>query len=204
MGGGPDLYSPGDSVPCLGISFANSVIPARQEACQVAIQVNRLPAIAAALSRGNPLDPGDVVLLTASLAVAGRRHQREIDAEVRRQGLAERDRLIGAVAGHYNGTIRARAQAVLSAANNYASSGWRHHRASTACPEEIHGTTQGLLWMAFKSHPTFPTGLRQLHTIISKGERAVLSRCGCTLRLQSSLPDTGDKHGYAASSPRRS
>jgi hypothetical protein len=83
--------------------------------------------------------------------------------------LDRRDELIReAVARFYSGTPRARAISLLQDANRYAATGWRHHRTRTKCPDELIGSVRELLWHAFKTHPRFPTGLRQLQAIIAQ------------------------------------
>jgi hypothetical protein len=81
--------------------------------------------------------------------------------------LERRDELIReAAARFYTGTPRARAIRLLEDANRYAASGWRHHRAQVKCPPELVGSVREMLRHMLKTHPRFPTGIRQLQTII--------------------------------------
>ena len=80
---------------------------------------------------------------------------------------AERDRAIRAAAALLDGSGRARARAVLAEAQIYATIAWRFHRSKTSCPDEIRGTIREHLWRAMKAHSTFPTGWRQIFSIIA-------------------------------------
>ncbi len=135
---------------------------------QAAVTHLRLADIYARLPDAGTLDYGDRQLVAAAIAVALKHHARAVDAELRQQGLHQRDDLIRTIAERFTGSVRARGRAVLDAAKSYAAGPWRHHRASTICPETIRGTVTEHLWRAFKSHPTFPTWLRQIQSIISR------------------------------------
>lgn len=80
---------------------------------------------------------------------------------------AERDRAIRAAAALLAGSGRGRARALAAEAQIYVATAWRFHRSKTSCPDEIRDTVREHLWHAMKVHPTFPTGWRQIFSIIA-------------------------------------
>ena len=81
---------------------------------------------------------------------------------------AQRNELIYQLGQRFfrNGSLRARARALIAAAKLYRDGEWRHHRALTAPPDSIAGTARELMWRAFKAHE-FPFGQRTIENSVS-------------------------------------
>jgi hypothetical protein len=123
------------------------------------------------LLAGAALDPPDRHLAAVACGLIVERCDRREAAALRRAGLRGRDELIRrAATGFYTGSTRARATALLRDAERYAASGWRHDRGSVSCPDRLRGTVRELLWLAFKSCPSFPSSLRQVENILTAGD----------------------------------
>jgi hypothetical protein len=127
----------------------------------------RLRAARSRLLENGVLDPGLARMAAVAIGLVLERQDRAAMVALRRANLRARNELIrDAAARFYSGTPRARAISLLQDADRYAASGWRHHRAQVKCPPELAGSVREILWHMFKTHPRFPTGIRQLQAII--------------------------------------
>jgi hypothetical protein len=133
---------------------------------------DRLAMARARLLEGDGvLDPGLARLVAAALETVLAGRDRAAAVALRRASLHRRDELIRqAAATFYTGSPRARAMALLQDAERYAATSWRADRGCVGCPERIRGTVQEALWHAYKSHPVFPSSLRQVQNILAPDE----------------------------------
>jgi hypothetical protein len=119
------------------------------------------------------IDPGLARWAAAGLDLVLERRSRQEAIALRRFGRRERNRLICQLEGEYfAGKFgnRAKAEAVLAAARQYAAIGWMRHRASVTCPNSIRGTAQELLWLAMKAHKRFPDSVSMIEKILARKE----------------------------------
>lgn len=124
----------------------------------------------AALRAGVLLDPDESRLVLVSIQRMLVAFDRADVVATRRAAIQQRDAWVRRLAAeHYAGAAsdRAKALAVLSAANAYRAGEWRHHRLLTACPPPIIGTPRELLWRAFRLSRKFPSSLRAIQGILS-------------------------------------
>jgi hypothetical protein len=123
---------------------------------------DQLARAAVRLLAGEPLPESDRRLAVLGLQVLRCRLDRATRHAVRRESMAQRDALIRAAAGLYEGTRRARAMVLLADASRHGSTAWPRHRGATSCPAEIVGTVREHFWRAMKFTPSFPSSLRQI------------------------------------------
>jgi hypothetical protein len=132
-----------------------------------------LAAARAQLRETSTLDPGLANWAAAALDLVLARHSRQEAIALRRFGRRERDRFIRQLAAEYfaeEPSNRAKAEAVLAAARQYAAIGWLRHRGSVTCHDSIRGTAQELLWRAMKAHKKFPDSVSMVEKILARKE----------------------------------
>lgn len=93
-------------------------------------------------------------------------------AMLKRRAILERDHLLLELAAcHFDAlpSVRAQARAILTAAQRYEASGWRHDHHAAACPRPPE-SIEGLIWAALKAWPDLPsdTTLRDLLAITGR------------------------------------
>ena len=105
------------------------------------------------------------LLVAAVLEDAAERHRPALAARLRRDAMRTRNRIIFELGAKYfaDGSLRARAAALIAAARAYEQGEWRHHRALAAPPDCIVGTARKAR-RVFKSGP-FPFGERTVEGI---------------------------------------
>jgi hypothetical protein len=133
----------------------------------------QIAAARAQLRETNALDPGLANWAVAALDLVLARHSRQEEIALRRFGRRERDRFIRQLAAEYfsgESGNRAKAEAVLAAARQYAAIGWLRHRGSVTCLDGIRGTAQGLMWQAMKAHKKFPDSVSMIEKILARKE----------------------------------
>ena len=118
-----------------------------------------LASLAGCLRSGAPLAEHERALAAVVLEDAAERCRPALAARLRRKRWAARNSSIyqlGLQQQHFReGSLRARACALIAAAKLYRDGQWVHHRALAAPPASIIGTVNEVLWRAFKTGP-FP------------------------------------------------
>jgi hypothetical protein len=151
-------------------------MPAAAAAVAVDEADDTAPALLAAardqlLLHPSLIDPGLARWAAAGLDLVLKRRSRQEEIFLRRFGRRERDRFIRQLAAeHFAGESgnRAKAEAMLASARQYAAIGWLRHRGSVTCPDSILGTAQELMWRAMKAHKKFPDSVSMLEKIIAR------------------------------------
>ena len=142
--------------------------PTNPSAREEAVTFHLLARARDQLRARQPLDPAVEPLVLAAVELALSKKSKEAEKRLRQAALRRRNDEIREAAGKVPGdSIHARGVALLTAANRYRASSWRHHRSELSCPASIRGTAQEHLWIAFQVFPTFPNGIRQIQAIIA-------------------------------------
>lgn len=128
----------------------------------------RLATVREQVLAGGALSEGDRRLAAMALADLAARLSRRKASRLRQEGRRERDRLIREMAARFytEGSLRSRAQRLLTDARRYAATSWPRDRGRVLCPDHLHGLPQELLWRSFKAYPAFPDGLRTIEGLI--------------------------------------
>ena len=127
-----------------------------------------LAHLAGCLRSGAPLAEHERALAATVLEDAALRCRPALAARLRQEALRTRNGLVYELGRLYfpDGSLRARASALIAAAKLYRSASWRHHRALAAPPDSIVGTDRELLWRSFKACERFPLGTRTIENLI--------------------------------------
>lgn len=133
----------------------------------------RLVAIAATLRAGRALEAPDAQLAGMLLDHLAREQRRRDGVAIRRAALQSRNQLIRELGRLLPAPVRGNrpdktghARLVAGEIRRYRSGRWRRDRELLACPEEIIGTIDGIIWHILKSSSRCPLARRALIDIL--------------------------------------